>query len=91
MVCLQEKAEIEKFDMDVKSEKVDDKVKSKQEENTKATVNLDTKTEAEKKASSKVDTKKKETPHSIDKEVLQACRVQIGHYIEIFLLLLLCN
>lgn len=70
----EEKDEDEKVDMDVKSENVEEKVKD-EEENVKETVNLDKKLQGEeKKENTKVDTKKKETPVIIDKELLQAFR-----------------
>ncbi|KAK1438095.1 hypothetical protein QVD17_03898 [Tagetes erecta] len=64
----EDKAEVDKVEMDVNSEKVDEKVKVDLEENGKTTVN------PEKKENQKVETKKKETPVTIDKKLLQAFR-----------------
>ncbi|KAK9076282.1 hypothetical protein SSX86_004615 [Deinandra increscens subsp. villosa] len=65
----EEKAEVDKVDMNMNTEKKDEKVKSEPEDDSKVTVNL------EKIENSKVDTnKKKETLPAIDKELLQAFR-----------------
>lgn len=73
MVYIQEKAGVEKVDMEVKSENMDTIVKEEQEKTTKVTVSSD-KSQVEKKENPKVDTKKKEAP--FDKELLQASHLQ---------------